>query len=51
MKRLLRASAATCAGLALCFGTARAADGPTLTRVRDTGVIVIGYRPASLPFS
>ncbi len=30
---------------------AHAADGPTLTRVRDTGVIVIGYRPASLPFS
>ena len=51
MKRLLRASATACAGLALCFGTAQAADGPTLTRVRDTGVIVIGYRPASLPFS
>jgi glutamate/aspartate transport system substrate-binding protein len=51
MKRLLRASAAACAGLALCFGTAQAADGPTLTRVRDTGVIVVGYRPASLPFS
>jgi glutamate/aspartate transport system substrate-binding protein len=28
-----------------------ASDGPTLTRVRDTGVIVIGYRPDSLPFS
>lgn len=37
--------------LALCIATAQAADGPTLTRVRDTGVIVIGYRPASLPFS
>lgn len=46
MKRLLAASAALLLGL-----TAHAADGPTLSRVRDTGVIVIGYRPASLPFS
>jgi glutamate/aspartate transport system substrate-binding protein len=48
MKRLARASAAL---LALWAGLAWASDGPTLTRVRDTGVIVIGYRPASLPFS
>ena len=48
MKRLLRASAALAA---LCLGLAHAQDGPTLSRVRDTGVIVIGYRPASLPFS
>lgn len=48
MKRLLKASAAL---WALCAGLAQAADGPTLSRVRDTGVIVIGYRPASLPFS
>lgn len=49
MKRLARASAALAA---LCVGlAAQAADGPTLTRVRETGVIVIGYRPASLPFS
>ena len=48
MKRLLAASAA----LALLWlGSARAADGPTLTRIRETGVIVLGYRPASLPFS
>ena len=26
-------------------------EGPTLTRIRETGVIVIGYRPASAPFS
>ncbi|OWQ90052.1 hypothetical protein CDN98_06140 [Roseateles terrae] len=26
-------------------------EGPTLTRIRDTGVLVMGYRPASLPFS
>ncbi|MBY0367503.1 MAG: amino acid ABC transporter substrate-binding protein [Burkholderiaceae bacterium] len=45
MKRLLALSALLL-GLA-----AQAADGPTLTRVRETGVIVIGYRPASLPFS
>lgn len=51
MKRLLRASQALLALAALCLGTAQAADGPTLTRVRETGVIVIGYRPASLPFS
>lgn len=48
MKRRLAASAAA---LALWCGTALAADGPTLTRIRDTGVIVLGYRPASLPFS
>lgn len=48
MKRLLAASAA----LALLWlGSARAADGPTLSRIRETGVIVLGYRPASLPFS
>ena len=46
MKRLLGLSGVLLFGLA-----AHAADGPTLTRVRDTGVIVIGYRPASLPFS
>lgn len=48
MKRLLAASAAL-VGL-WCAG-AQAADGLTLTRIRDTGVIVLGYRPASLPFS
>ncbi len=49
MRRLARASAALAA---LCVGlAAQAADGPTLARVRETGVIVIGYRPASLPFS
>ena len=26
-------------------------EGPTLTRIRETGVVVIGYRPASAPFS
>ncbi|WP_177200873.1 amino acid ABC transporter substrate-binding protein [Roseateles sp. YR242] len=30
---------------------ARPPEGPTLTRIRDTGVVVMGYRPASLPFS
>ncbi|OWQ91829.1 hypothetical protein CDN99_05480 [Roseateles aquatilis] len=30
---------------------AQPAEGPTLTRIRETGVVVIGYRPASLPFS
>ena len=41
MKRLLRASA-TLAGWLLALGAAFAADGPTLSRVRETGVIVIG---------
>jgi len=50
MKRRPGARAAL-AALLLAVGAARAADGPTLTRIRDTGVIVIGYRPASLPFS
>lgn len=48
MKRLLAASAALAA---LWAGGTQAADGPTLARIRDTGVIVLGYRPASLPFS
>lgn len=48
MKRLRAASAAL---LSVWLGAAQAADGPTLTRIRDTGVIVLGYRPASLPFS
>ncbi|WP_343625643.1 amino acid ABC transporter substrate-binding protein [Roseateles puraquae] len=48
MKRLLAASAALAA---LWCGGAQAGDGPTLARIRDTGVIVLGYRPASLPFS
>lgn len=26
-------------------------EGPTLARIRQTGVIVMGYRPASMPFS
>lgn len=26
-------------------------EGPTLLRIRETGVVVIGYRPASAPFS
>ena len=30
---------------------AQPAEGPTLTRIRETGVIVIGYRPSSAPFS
>lgn len=30
---------------------AQPAEGPTLTRIRETGVVVIGYRPASAPFS
>lgn len=49
MKRLLATSAAL--GALLLGLAAHAADGPTLARVRDTGVIVIGYRAASLPFS
>lgn len=50
MKRRLRASAALLA-LLVAGAAAQAADGPTLTRVRDTGVLVLGYRPASIPFS
>ncbi|PTT88858.1 amino acid ABC transporter substrate-binding protein [Pelomonas sp. HMWF004] len=50
MRRRAWASAAL-AALWLAMSGACAADGATLTRIRDTGVIVIGYRPASLPFS
>jgi glutamate/aspartate transport system substrate-binding protein len=48
MRRVLEAALAA---LLIAAGAARAADGPTLTRVRETGIIVLGYRPASLPFS
>jgi glutamate/aspartate transport system substrate-binding protein len=40
--------------LTLSAGAAAAApvtEGPTLARIRETGVVVMGYRPASLPFS
>ncbi|MDT8997697.1 transporter substrate-binding domain-containing protein [Paucibacter sp. APW11] len=37
--------------MALLALPAWAADSPTLQRIRDTGVIVIGYRSTSLPFS
>lgn len=39
------------AGLLAYSPAIAAPDGPTLARIRDTGVIVMGYRPASLPFA
>ncbi|MFY8116280.1 MAG: amino acid ABC transporter substrate-binding protein, partial [Roseateles sp.] len=50
LPRLLRPLLLVLAALAL-GGGARAADGPSLARIKATGVVVIGYRPASLPFS
>lgn len=50
----IQAALALLAGLCVLLWPAaavRAADGPSIARIRDTGVIVIGYRPASLPFS
>ncbi len=39
-------------GLLLCATVhASAADGPSLARIRDTGVVVAGYRPSSSPFA
>ena len=55
MKRFLRLMTALIAGAALSSigmtGTALAQDGGTLKKIRDTGVIKIGNRDASIPFS
>jgi len=50
MKRITSLFTALIAGVALT-GTAIAQDGGTLKKIRDTGVIKIGNRDASIPFS
>ncbi len=50
MKRYFRLVTALIAGLALA-GASHAQDGGTLKKIRDTGVIKIGHRDASIPFS
>lgn len=50
LSRLLRPTLLVLAALGL-GGGAWAADGPSLARIKATGVVVMGYRPASLPFS
>lgn len=53
MKRITHLFTALIAGLALTSisGAALAQDGGTLKKIRDTGVIKIGHRDASIPFS
>jgi glutamate/aspartate transport system substrate-binding protein len=48
---MLAPAMAAAVGLVLLAGAARADEGPSLARIRDTGVIVVGYRPSSPPFS
>ena len=50
MKRITRLITALVAGVAFT-GVALAQDGGTLKKIRDTGVIKIGHRDASIPFS
>ena len=50
MKRITRLVTALIAGMAFT-GAAVAQDGGTLKKIRDTGVIKIGHRDASIPFS
>ena len=50
MKRITSLIVALIAGVAFT-GTATAQDGGTLKKIRDTGVIKIGNRDASIPFS
>ena len=50
MKRITSLIAALIAGMAFT-GAAIAQDGGTLKKIRDTGVIKIGHRDASIPFS
>ncbi len=53
MKRITSLFTALIAGVALTSisGAALAQDGGTLKKIRDTGVIKIGHRDASIPFS
>jgi glutamate/aspartate transport system substrate-binding protein len=44
--RLLAAAALLCAAAG-----AHAADGDTLKKIKDSGVISLGYRESSIPFS
>lgn len=48
---LVRFLSAALASLLLLAPLARAEESPTLRRIRDTGVIVLGYRATSPPFS
>lgn len=48
--RLLWSLLLTLAGMAAASASPTG-EGPSLTRIRETGVIVMGYRPASPPFS
>ncbi len=50
MKRITHLITALVAGIAFT-GVALAQDGGTLKKIRDTGVIKIGHRDASIPFS
>ena len=50
MKRITSLITALIAGMAFT-GAAIAQDGGTLKKIRDTGVIKIGHRDASIPFS
>jgi glutamate/aspartate transport system substrate-binding protein len=43
--------ACTLAWAGLCAGQTTSADSPTLRKIRDAGVITLGYRAASAPFS
>ena len=45
-RRMLAAAA-----LLLAAGAAHAADGDTLKKIKDSGVISLGYRESSIPFS
>ena len=45
------ASSAAAASAATVAGRSDVPASRTLARIRDTGVVVMGYRPASLPFS
>jgi glutamate/aspartate transport system substrate-binding protein len=51
LSRRSRLCAAMLAALLSVAETHAAPDGPSLTRIRQTGVVVMGYRPASLPFA
>lgn len=50
MKRITSMLVALIAGVAFT-GAATAQDGGTLKKIRDTGVVKIGHRDASIPFS
>src|SRR5215471_3961205 len=51
MKKLIQVLGLLPGLLAICANPSMAADSPTLSKIKSSGAITIGYREASIPFS